>query len=101
MTGRTSQTQVDNEDVRVTRWTLRQGEETGPHRHGYDYVVVPLVTARMQVHAADGTVTTTELTPGVSYYRQAGAEHNVRNEETEVVDFVEVEVVRGTLPTTG
>lgn len=89
-----SQTQVDNPDVRVTRWTLAQGEETGPHRHEHDYVVVPLVVARMQVHHADGTRSTTELTPGESYYRQAGAEHNVRNEDEAVVDFVEVEMVR-------
>ena len=89
-----SEVQVENTEVRVTRWTLTQGEETGSHRHEYDYVVVPLVTARMRVHFPDGTASTTELSPGASYYREAGAEHNVRNEESAVVDFVEVEVVR-------
>ncbi len=89
-----SEVQIDNPDVRVTRWTLTQGEETGPHRHEYDYVVVPLVTARMQVRFPDGTEMTTELVPGASYHREAGAEHNVRNDEAAVVDFVEVEIVR-------
>ena len=89
-----SQIQVDSPEVRVTRWTLARGEETGQHTHEYDYVVVPLVTARMQVALPDGTESTTELSPGDSYYRAAGAEHNVRNDEAAVVDFVEVEVVR-------
>ncbi|WP_137120059.1 cupin domain-containing protein [Segeticoccus rhizosphaerae] len=89
-----SEVQIDNPEVRATRWTLAQGEETGQHRHEYDYVVVPLAVARMQVHHADGTKTTSELATGESYYKPAGAEHNVRNEDAEVLDFVEVEIVR-------
>jgi quercetin dioxygenase-like cupin family protein len=89
-----STVQVDNPDVRVTRWTLKRGEQTGPHRHEYDYVVVPLTSAWMQIRSADGSELITDLTPGTSYFREAGAEHNVRNEEDAVLDFVEVEVVR-------
>jgi quercetin dioxygenase-like cupin family protein len=89
-----AEVQIENADVRATRWTLAQGEETGQHRHEYDYVVVPLAAAGMHVHHADGKETTSELATGESYYKQAGAEHNVRNEDEAVLDFVEVEVVR-------
>jgi quercetin dioxygenase-like cupin family protein len=88
------QVQVDNSDVRVTRWTLAAGEDTGEHTHEYDYVVVPLTVSRMHITNADGTQATSELVPGVSYYRQAGAQHNVRNDGVDVLDFVEVELVR-------
>lgn len=89
-----SKMQIDNADVRVTRWTLHRGEETGPHRHEHDYVVVPLVSARMQVTDLDRGASTTELDPGMSYFRQAGSEHNVRNDDDAVVDFVEVEIIQ-------
>lgn len=85
--------QIENDTVRVTRWTLAAGEETGPHRHELDYVVVPLATGRMHVKNADGSETENDLQPGASYFREAGAEHNV-SAASELVDFVEVEVSR-------
>ena len=94
MTDKSFHVQVDNSDVRVTRWTLAVGDDTGEHAHEYDYVVVPITVGRMDITNADGTHATSELAPGVSYYRQAGAQHNVRNDGVDVLDFVEVEVVR-------
>lgn len=89
-----SHVQVDNSDVRVTRWTLAVGNDTGEHRHEYGYVVVPITAGRMHITNSDGTAAASELAPGVSYYRQAGAQHNVHNDGVDVLDFVEVEVVR-------
>ena len=86
--------QVDNDVVRVTRWTLHEGESTGPHEHGHDYVVVPLRRARMEITLPDGSRTTAELSPGVTYFREAGARHDVSNPGPDVLDFVEVEVLR-------
>jgi quercetin dioxygenase-like cupin family protein len=85
--------QVDDGRVRVTRWTLRRGDDTGRHRHEHDYVVVPLVDARMTVVATDGSRTTHELRSGVSYARSAGVEHTVGNEHDDPLDFVEVEII--------
>ena len=93
------QVQVNNSDVRVTRWTLAVGDDTGEHTHEYDYVVVPITVSRMRITNADGTQATWELAPGVSYYRQAGAQHNVRNDGVDVLDFVEVELVRPAVST--
>ena len=93
MTDTSSHVQVDNSDVRVTRWTLALGDETGVHTHEYDYVVVPIAAGRMRITNADGSQATSELASGVCYYRQAGAQHNVHNDGVDVLDFVEVEVV--------
>lgn len=90
----TSQVLLENSDVRVTRWTLSGGEETGQHRHGHDYVVVPLAAGRMRVTAADGDITVHTLERGVPYYREAGAEHTVRSDNESVLDFVELELLR-------
>lgn len=99
MTDRNCELQVDNSDVRVTRWTLAVGDYTGEHRHEHDYVVVPITGGRMHITDADGTKTTSRLAQGVSYFRRAGALHNVLNDGVEVLDFVEVEVVRPSICT--
>jgi len=93
MTSTKSTVQVDNPEVRVTRWTLAVGEDTGEHRHEHDYVVVPLTAGVMHVTTSAGAQSTSELAPGVSYYRESGAQHNVRNAGTGFLDFVEVEIL--------
>jgi quercetin dioxygenase-like cupin family protein len=82
--------QVDNERVRVTEWRFAPGAETGWHRHGYDYVVVPMKTGKLLLH--DGKKETqAELSAGRSYYRPVGVEHNVVNVNEFEFVFVEVE----------
>jgi mannose-6-phosphate isomerase-like protein (cupin superfamily) len=88
-----STVQIENADVRVTRWDLGVGAATGPHRHAYDYVVVPLTTGRMGITAYDGTHSVTDLEPGTCYHRTAGVRHDVRNDGTDPLSFVEVEVL--------
>lgn len=90
-----SQVQIDDMVVRVTRWTLKAHEATGPHHHAYDYVVVPISAARMRIVQADGNQMTAELVPGQAYFREAGTEHDVSNAGETLLDFVEVEVLRG------
>jgi len=85
--------QVDNERVRVTEWRFAPGAHTGHHRHEYAYVVVPLTTGRLTARAAAGE-TTAELTAGVAYYRDAGADHDVINPNTGEFAFVEIELKR-------
>lgn len=85
--------QIDNPQVRVTRWTLATGEDTGEHLHEHDYVVVPMAAGTMRLITSDGAEETAEIRPGASYYRRAGARHTVRNTETGVLDFVEVEIL--------
>jgi quercetin dioxygenase-like cupin family protein len=82
--------QVDNDRVKVTEWRFAAGAETGWHRHGYDYVIVPITTGRLQLF--DGAKDSfAELVAGRSYYRPAGVEHNVINANNHEFAFVEVE----------
>ena len=83
--------QVDNERVIVTEWRFAPGAETGWHRHGYDYVVVPQTTGQLLLETRDGEVRA-DLTAGISYYRGEGVEHNVVNANDHEFVFVEIEV---------
>ena len=83
--------QVDNERVIVTEWRFAPGAETGWHRHGYDYVVVPQTTGQLLLETRDGEVRA-DLTAGISYYRGEGVEHNVVNANDYEFVFVEIEV---------
>ena len=78
--------QVDNAEVIVTEW-VAPGAETGRHRHGHDYVVVPAgPTARV---LDPPRATATPLVAGQAYLRKAGVEHNVINASANEVVFVE------------
>ena len=83
--------QIDNDRVRVTEWRFAPGTETGWHKHEMDYVVVPLYDGTLRIETADG-VTEVELHHGVSYARQAGAEHNVISTTPAEFAFVEIEL---------
>jgi quercetin dioxygenase-like cupin family protein len=83
--------QIDNEKVKVTQWRFPPGAETGWHRHGMYYVVVPQTTGPLLLETAEGKVTS-QLTAGVSYARPVGIEHNVINPGTSEFIFVEVEL---------
>ena len=92
MTGKAVATvQIDNERTRVTEWRFAPGAATGWHRHEYDYVVVPQTTGRLRLLGPDGAEADAELTAGVSYYREAGVEHDVVNANEFAFVFVEVE----------
>ena len=83
--------QVDNERVRVTEWRFAPGAHTGHHRHDYAYVVVPLTTGMLASRTIDGE-TTSQLTAGAPYYRDAGVEHDVINANPAEFAFIEIEV---------
>jgi beta-alanine degradation protein BauB len=85
---------IDNETVRVTRWRLPPGAAVGFHRHDFDYVVVPLTTARLELLDANGQASYAALETGVPYFRTAGVEHDVRNPDDVELAFVEVELLR-------
>jgi quercetin dioxygenase-like cupin family protein len=83
---------IDNDDVRVTEWRFAPGAATGWHRHGYDYVIVPVVGGRIEMVTADGARTAVTLEPGKSYHRPAGVKHDVVNGPGGALRFVEVEL---------
>ena len=83
--------QIDNDRVRVTEWRFPPGAETGYHRHGMDYVVVPMTTGTLLLETPAGEVRS-PLTAGLSYTRLTGVEHNVVNANDHEFVFVEIEL---------
>ena len=53
--------QLDDANVRVTRWDFEPGAETGWHRHGMAYVVVPVTDGTLFVELPGGETLTADL----------------------------------------
>ena len=85
---------IDNERVVVTRWSFSGGAETGWHRHGHDYVVVPLADGKLVLEEPGGTTRETDLSAGRPYFRPEGVEHNVVNGSGGPFAFLEIEIKR-------
>ena len=87
--------QIENTRTRVTRWDFAsRGDNTGWHRHEYDYVVVPIQDGTLEILDADGKITKAELKTGVPYFRNLGVEHDVVNGNDGAFAFVEVEFLQ-------
>jgi len=89
-----STTNADDHRVRITTWTFQDGEDTGHHRHEYDYVVVPISGGTFAVKEPDGTAREMTQQAAVAYLGRAGTEHNVINRSGRTAVFVEVELKR-------
>lgn len=87
-----SKTLIDDDRVITTEWRFAPGTETGWHRHGHDYVVVPMTTGTLTIEGPGGAVTKAALTAGVPYARKEGVEHNVANDSDREIVFVEIEL---------
>lgn len=83
--------QFENDRVIVTLWSFEPGQNTGWHKHGHDYVVVPLMDGQLRLATPDGEQIA-ELRKGVSYAREAGVEHDVINATDGPFAFVEIEL---------
>lgn len=86
---------IDNKKTRVTEWRfLQKGDNTGWHRHDYDYVVVPLFDGVLEIETEGGQRSVAELKTGIPYYRDLGIEHDVINGNDFECAFVEIEFLR-------
>lgn len=62
---------VDNERTRVTEWRFAgRGDNTGWHRHKWDYVVVPLFDGVLEIDNGDGEIAKASMSNGVPYFSQ-------------------------------
>ena len=83
--------QHDNNRTRVTLWKFLPGAATGWHRHEMDYVIVPLTSGKLKMLELEGKENVVQLTSGISYFREAGVEHDVVNVNDFEFAFLEVE----------
>ncbi|MDQ2758642.1 MAG: cupin [Actinomycetota bacterium] len=92
MSTATSTTTIDDDRIRVTTWTFpTPGDSTGPHRHQYDYIVIPVTGGRLSVTTPDGEVHHMTQVAGVPYLGTAGTTHTVTTLEADPLTFVEIE----------
>jgi quercetin dioxygenase-like cupin family protein len=92
MTGTAKATvHVDNERVIVTEYRFAPGANTGWHRHGHDYVVVPLMDGKVKLVTKDGE-SFAEMKQGAPYFRREGVEHDVINANDGEYAFIEIEL---------
>ena len=83
---------IENSRTRVTEWRFhRKGDNTGWHRHEYDYGVVPLFDGILEIDLGGGEKTRAELKNGVPYFRNIGVEHDVINGNDFECAFIEIE----------
>ena len=83
---------IENQRTRVTEWRFaKKGDNTGWHRHAYDYVVVPLFDGTLRIKQSDGEVVIATLRHGEPYFRALGVEHDVISDNDFECAFVEVE----------
>ncbi len=82
---------IENDRVIVTEWRFAKGANTGWHRHGHDYVVVPLMDGKVKLETKDGTIMA-EMKKGVPYFRNEGVEHDVINANDGEYAFIEIEL---------
>jgi beta-alanine degradation protein BauB len=82
---------IENDKVIVTEYRFAPGANTGWHRHGHNYVVVPLMDGRVQLETSEG-IKFAEMKMGVPYYRQEGVEHDVINAMETEYAFIEIEI---------
>lgn len=83
---------IINEKTRVTEWRFKKrGDNTGWHRHEYDYMVVPLFDGRLDIDNGEGELVNSLLRSGVPYFRKAGIEHDVINGNDFECAFIEIE----------
>ena len=84
---------LEDDRFKVTEWQFGPGAETGWHRHGHDYVIVPLTDGTLGLDLPGGQRMEAKLTQHIPYSRREGVEHNVTNAGRDYLAFLEVEVV--------
>jgi beta-alanine degradation protein BauB len=88
----TATTLIDDARVRATRFDFEPGAETGWHRHGMDYVITTLTDCPMLLEEPGGGSRRVMIPAGTVYRRDEGVEHNVVNDGTVPMSFVEIEL---------
>lgn len=82
---------IENARVIVTEYRFAPGANTGWHRHGHDYVVVPLMDGKVKLETKTGS-SVAEMKKGVPYFRERGVEHDVINANDMDYAFIEIEL---------
>ncbi|KZK93217.1 MULTISPECIES: cupin domain-containing protein [unclassified Pseudovibrio] len=85
---------IENDRVKIAEWRFKQrGDNTGWHRHAYDYIVVPLFDGTLEINLGNGETVKAAMQNGVPYFKEIGVEHDVINANNFECAFVEIELL--------
>ena len=87
-----SNIQIENKYVKVTKYFFMPGQETGMHKHLYNYIITPITDGKLLLVDKNGKESNYNLIASESYFRKAGVEHNVINYSKHNLIFIETEL---------
>lgn len=82
---------MENDDMIVTHWVFKPGEQTGWHCHEMDYMPIQLSTGRLRFEFPDGSTKEIDYVPRTASVVPAPLEHNAINISDEEVVALEIE----------
>ena len=85
---------TDDADTRVALFEFEPGDNTGWHKHEFNYCAVYLTDAKLFHTRRDGSELDTEHKAHEFKAHPVGTEHNVRNVGTSTVRLLEIEFKR-------
>ncbi len=81
----------DDARTRITQWVFVPGDQTGWHRHEWDYVTVQQSGGRLRLEGKGGTESFVYYRDGRTMSWTAPIEHNATNVSDDVVRVLEIE----------
>jgi len=82
---------LDDDNTRITQWVFAPGDQTGWHRHEWNYVTVQQSGGSLLLQGADGTKKQVVYEDGRTLSWTAPAEHNAINISDVEVRVLEIE----------
>ena len=84
---------VDNQKVKVSRWSLQPGERSPVHTHSLDHVYVVVHGSKIREHVSDGKVNDDEQETGRAAFSPGrGKTHWFENAGTAPYEMISVEL---------
>ena len=82
---------LDNGHTRITTWTFAPGDQTGWHRHAFDYVTLQQSGGALLLQRSDGSESHVDYEDGRTVFWTAPIEHNAINISDVEVRALEIE----------
>ena len=82
---------LDNAQTRITKWIFAPGDQTGWHRHTFDYATVQQSGGALLLQSSDGSETRVDYEDGRTVFWTAPIEHNAINISDVEVRVLEIE----------
>jgi beta-alanine degradation protein BauB len=89
----TPQVVMDNQKVKISRWSLQPGERSPVHRHLLDHVYVVVQGSKIREFISDGKVSDDEQETGRAAFSEGkGKEHTFENVGSGPYEMISIEL---------